>query len=422
MEHVRYCLESFVFFYPFIMSVMWMVGAAYFVFRHERSESVQAPVLTEYPFVSVLVAAHNESAAIRSTVNGVMNSNYPNFEMIVVDDASTDKTVEILHELSNKVENLRVIRLEKNMGKPYALRCGTIAAKGEIILTIDGDAYLDTDALSWMVSHFVAGPRVGAVTGNPRVRNRTSLLAKVQVGEYSTIIGMIKRTQRILGKVLTVSGVIAAFRKRALLDVGFWDLDMITDDINLTWKLEKKFWDIRYEPRALCWILVPETISGIWRQRVRWAQGGVEVIRRHRDVWRSWKQRRLWPVYLEYLISVIWSYTYVVCGIVLTILAFILPIEPMVRVYPLGWKGTMLAGVFLLQAFIGLLIDRRYEKKVIWYHFWVVWYPFIYWIFSALAVVWATPKALLKKMGSLAVWVSPDRGLFAEGKIKAGRS
>jgi biofilm PGA synthesis N-glycosyltransferase PgaC len=399
---------------------MWMIGAIYFALRHERSATTDAPMLTEYPFVSVLIPAHNEGAAIRSTIQGVVNSRYPNFEIIVVDDASTDKTVQILYELADEVKNLRVIRLKKNMGKPYALRCASIAATGEIILTIDGDAYLDPNAMAWMVSHFITGPRVGAVTGNPRVRNRTSLLAKVQVGEYSTIIGMIKRTQRILGKVLTVSGVIAAFRKRALLDVGFWDLDMITDDINLTWKLEKRFWDIRYEPRALCWILVPETLKGIWRQRVRWAQGGVEVIRRHRDVWKSWRQRRLWPVYLEYTISIIWSYTYVVCGIFMTLLSFVLPITPLVRVYPVGWKGTMLAGVFLLQAFIGLVIDRRYEKKIIWYHFWVVWYPFIYWIFSALAVVWATPKALTKRMGKLAVWVSPDRGLFAEEKQKYG--
>jgi biofilm PGA synthesis N-glycosyltransferase PgaC len=320
----------------------------------------------------------------------------------------------ILKELAEVHSRLRVVILEKNMGKPYALRCGSIACQGEIIMTIDGDAYLDANAMRWMVKHFVDSPRVGAVTGNPRVRNRTSLLAKIQVGEYATIIGMIKRTQRILGKVLTVSGVIVAFRKRALFDSGLWDVDMITDDINMTWKLERRFWDIRFEPNALCWILVPETLKGLWRQRVRWAQGGVEVVRRHRDIWTSWKQRRLWLVYLEYVLGVLWAYTYVVFGLTMFAVSFVIPLMPLVKVYPPEWKGSMLAAIFLLQAFIGLLIDSRYEKKVVWYHFWVVWYPFLYWVFAALAAVWATPKGLFRKMGKPAVWESPDRGLFGQ--------
>lgn len=424
MLYIAEFLEDFIFLYPFIMSIVWMMGAVYYFARREAGKSQAPPVLNSYPFVSVLIPAHNEEEAIANTVKSVLAAEYPHFEVIVVDDASTDNTPRILRQLAAEEERLRVVILEKNMGKAYALRCATVFSKGEIILTIDGDAYLDKAAITWMVSHFVTGPRVGAVTGNPRVRNRTSLIAKIQVGEYSTIIGMIKRTQRILGKVLTVSGVIAAFRKRALFDVGLWDIDMATDDINLTWKLEKRFWDIRYEPNALCWILVPETVRGLWRQRVRWAQGGLEVMRRHKDVWLSWKQRRIWPIYLEYVLSAIWSYTYVFAGLVLFLLSQVFPVIPFVQVYPLGWKGSMLAAVFLLQAFIGLIIDRRYEKDIVWYHFWVVWYPFMYWMFSALAVVWATPQALFGKQGKPAVWQSPDRGLFAksQGNIEGGEA
>ncbi|MGV2687283.1 glycosyltransferase, partial [Clostridium perfringens] len=120
-----------------------------------------------------------------------------------------------------------------------------------------------------------------------------------------SIIGSIKRTQRILGKVMTVSGVIVAFRKKALMDVGMWDRDMITEDIAISWKLQKRFWDIRYEPRALCWMLVPETLKGIWKQRVRWSQGGQEVVLRHWDIFKDWRQRRLWPIYIEQILSII---------------------------------------------------------------------------------------------------------------------
>lgn len=116
-------------------------------------------------------------------------------------------------------------------------------------------------------------PHVGAVTGNPRIRTRSTLIGRIQVGEFSSIIGLIKRTQRIYGRVFTVSGVIAAFRRQALADVGYWSPDMITEDIDISWKLQLRHWDIFFEPRALCWILMPETLRGLWKQRLRWAQG-----------------------------------------------------------------------------------------------------------------------------------------------------
>lgn len=401
-------LEAFIFYYPLGMSIMWAIGSLYFFIRRERGVKQPRPLSSE-PLVSVIIAARNEETAIASTINGVLKSAYPYIEIIVVNDGSTDKTGQILTQLSELDHRIRVITLTENMGKPYALRCGVLASNSDIIITIDADAYLDPLAINWMVWHFES-PRVGAVTGNPRVRNRTSLLAKIQVGEYSSIIGMIKRTQRILGKVLTVSGVIAGFRRQALFDIGLWDTDMITDDINITWKLEKRFWDIRYEPNALCWILVPETIKGLWRQRVRWAQGGGEVIRRHRDIWKSWKQRRLWPVYLEYVTSVLWSYTYVVFSIIWIVNCFYPTGIPGVTFIP-QWKGAFLVFICLIQFTIGLIIDRRYEQGILKYIFWVIWYPFIYWILIALTTVWATPKALFRKMGNPAVWQSPDRGL-----------
>ncbi|MEL7633886.1 poly-beta-1,6-N-acetyl-D-glucosamine synthase [Sporomusa sphaeroides] len=404
-------VENYVFYYPLAMSIVWMIGASYFYLRRERGEK-QVPELKEYPLVSVLIPARNEEDAIRSTIEAVLSSQYPNFEIIVLDDASTDSTAAIVQEIEANEERVRVLLLNENVGKPSALRYGTLASRGDILLCIDADAYLDPWAMHWMVSHF-NGPRVGAVTGNPRVRNRTSLLAKIQVGEYSSIIGMIKRTQRILGKVLTVSGVIVAFRKQAIFDAGLWDADMITDDINITWKLEKRFWDIRYEPNALCWILVPETVSGLWRQRVRWAQGGVEVVRRHRDIWKSWKQRRLWPVYLEYVLSIIWSYVFVLLGIVGLVNLTYPTGLPEVRIFP-EWKGSMLAFICLLQFLIGLTIDQKYEKSIPGYLFWVIWYPFAYWLLTAFATVYAAPRALFRKMGQPAVWTSPDRGIFTK--------
>jgi hypothetical protein len=183
---------------------------------------------------------------------------------------------EVRKYLAQRAEFLGAIRLPNNA---FRANAGTDVVSDIIFLQkrdrpveIDADWILKKDALQFFMPHFLSSSKVGAVTGNPRVRNRTTLLGKIQVGEYSYIIGMIKRTQRIYGKILTVSGAIAAYRKSALLDVGLFDSDTVTEDIDITWKLHKGFWDVRYEPRALCWVLVPETVKGLWGQRVRWAQ------------------------------------------------------------------------------------------------------------------------------------------------------
>lgn len=145
---------------------------------------------------------------------------------------------------------------------------------------IDADTIIDDAAPYFMIDNFRHAPNLGAVTGNPRIRNKSSILGKIQTVEYASIIGSIKRAQTLNGYVNTISGVFTLFRKSALEAVGYWDDDMITEDIAVTWKFHMHHYEIRYEPRALCWMLVPETFTGIWKQRLRWAQGGHEVVLR----------------------------------------------------------------------------------------------------------------------------------------------
>lgn len=405
-------ISDFVYLYPLLMTFVWITGGLIFYRRLERKRD-DPPSLIEYPFFSILVPCHNEEAQVAATVTQLLELDYPDYEIVLIDDGSTDHTASILHDLCQRHEPVRAVYFRNNQGKGAALNAGCLMARGDLILTLDADALLDVKALKWMAWHFSRFPRVGAVTGNPRVLNRTSLLARIQTGEYASIIGLIKRTQRILGKVLTVSGVIAAFRKQALLSARFWDTDMVTEDIDITWKLEKTFWDVRYEPRAVCWIRVPETIKGLWRQRLRWSQGGVEVLRKHRDIWLDWKQRRLWPVYVEYVFSIVWAYCFwilVVLWAVTAVFNVVLPIRILPPIPP-RWTGSILALACIVQFGVSLYVDHRYEKKMFRYLFWVIWYPFIYWMINFLTLVVAAPKALLKKKGAPAVWSSPDRGL-----------
>jgi len=417
IDQVYRIINQFVYLFPLIMSLLWIVGSLIFFFRHERKNTAP-PELDTYPCFTVLIPCHNESVSIVETIKHALKLDYPDFEIIAIDDGSTDDTAAILKSMCEQHKRLRVIYLQENQGKAAGLSIGALAAKGDFLLTIDADALVEPQTLRWMAWHFQKFPRVGAVTGNPRILNRTSLLAKIQTGEFSTIIGLIKRTQRILGKVLTVSGVIAAFRKQALLSVGFWATDMVTEDIDITWKLERRFWDIRYEPRAICWILVPETLKGLWQQRFRWAQGGVEVLKKHVGIFKDWRQRRLWPVYIESVISLIWAYSFwglAVLWLVTTVfsLSFSVPILPPI---PPEFTGAILAFTCIFQFTVSLYVDRRYEKKMLRYLFWVVWYPFAFWMISSFTIVWAAPRAVFKRKGTRAVWDSPDRGLTDKKK------
>ncbi len=406
-------LIAYSYYYPLFMAYIWMIGGLYYYLHWERRSRVDSPPkLDSYPLVSVLVPCYNEERHVKETIEYLVRNNYPNFEIIAVNDGSTDRTGEILRELQKSYEELRVVELEQNSGKATGLNVATLVSRGEFLVCIDGDAILDPDAITWMVSHFLSGPRVGAVTGNPRIRNRTSLLGKIQVGEFSAIVGMIKRAQRIYGRIFTVSGVIAAFRKSAVTRVGYWHTDMVTEDIDISWRLELDHWDIRFEPNAVCWMLAPETLKGLWRQRLRWAQGGAEVLKKYFKSVLDYKSRRMWGIYLEYLLSLIWAYAAIIT-IVLWIVGSIFDLPDYLRVPSLipSVYGTFLGITFLLQFAISLVIDSRYEKGVARHYYWIIWYPFVFWIINVFTTAVGFVKAVTKKPGKKAVWESPDRGI-----------
>ncbi len=179
-------------------------------------ENAPAPQLKDNPSISIIIPCFNEEKNVEETIHAALAQRYENIEVIAVNDGSTDKTRAILGiAWLHKFPHLRVIHLAQNRGKAIALKTGAAAAKSEYLVCIDGDALLDRDAAAYIVEPMLYNPRVGAVTGNPRIRTRSTLVGKIQVGEYSSIIGLIKRTQRIYGNVFTVSGVIAAFRRSA---------------------------------------------------------------------------------------------------------------------------------------------------------------------------------------------------------------
>jgi len=405
-------LAMFCFGYPFVMAWYWMTGGVLYRLLRERHEPPpeSPPPLAEYPGVSLLVPCFNEEEQAEETFGVLAELDYPNFEIIAINDGSRDRTAEILDDLARRMPRLRVVHLATNQGKSTALNAGALIANHEILVCIDGDALLERHALTWFVRRFQSDGTVGALTGNPRIRNRGSLLGQLQVGEFSSIVGLIKRPQTVYGRLFTVSGVICAFRKRALADAGWWSPGTLTDDVEVTWRIQIAGWRVAFEPKALCWILMPETLRGLWRQRLRWSEGGTQTVIESTP--RLIRQRawRMLPVWLNYVASVAWSYCILFALAAWAVTALLPGADYGFGLVPQFW-GTVLALTYLVQALVSVWIDERFERGTWRAVFWVVWYPLAFWLLQTLTAAAGLPRALMRPAHARGTWVSPDRGL-----------
>lgn len=413
-------LLGFVFYYPLFMSWLWMTGALLFRMRHEGHlpPYPQPLKLDNPPPVSVLIPCYNEGDNAEETLTHALALDYPDFEVIAINDGSRDNTAEVLDRMAALHARLRVVHLAQNQGKAMGLQAGALLAQNEILICIDGDALLDRHSAHWFVRHFVDDPEVAAVTGNPRIRNRSTLLGRVQVGEFSSVVGMIKRAQQMFGRLFTVSGVITAFRRAAVHQVGYWSPDMLTEDIDISWKLQRAGWKVRFEPNALAWILMPETLRGLWKQRLRWAMGGAQVLLRNIDVLLRPRVSFMWPLLIEMCASVVWSYLMLVCtllwlaGLVAPSAGLPVLSSPLI---PQG-SGLILSATCMVQFAFSKWLDSRYEAGLGRNYYWMIWYPIVFWLINIAATVVAYPRVLARAGGQRARWISPDRGVRPGGK------
>lgn len=432
-------LSAFVYGYPLTMSLLWVAGSLLFEF-FRRLDGIQELILQDIlrldtedaktrdlspddkiPPVSIIVPCHNESETITETVEGLLKLNLGTFEIILVNDCSRDNTLALMMALQEKHAHapIRIVNLTINQGKGCGMTVGAMVARHEFVMGIDADAVLEPDCIRHLLWHMKNDTDVGAVTGNPKIRNRTNITAKVQVGEFASIIGMIKRTQRLLGVVYCASGVVTLFRKRALLEAGFWSNDMITEDIDVSWKIQLLGWNLPYEPDAVCWILMPETIKGVFGQRFRWAQGGNEVLLKYWRQMLDWRNARMWPLYGEYATALVWCHTFFLLGI-WAVVDFASN-GKMDQNYNLN-VALLLALATLIQFSIGLFLDRKHDRNLHRVVGYLVLYPLYYWTINTVCTVASLPKALMKKRGQAAVWNSPDRGLRSDGTLVSDKS
>jgi cellulose synthase/poly-beta-1,6-N-acetylglucosamine synthase-like glycosyltransferase/peptidoglycan/xylan/chitin deacetylase (PgdA/CDA1 family) len=233
------------------------------------------------PGVTVLIPAHNEESVIVQTVTSVLLSDLTDIQVIVVDDGSTDRTLGLLKDNFGNNQAVQIIH-QVNRGKAAALNNALSQARTDIVVTIDADTEIESDAIRKLLRHF-SDPTVGAVAGNVKVGNRSRWLTRWQALEYITSQNMEKRAFDLLNCITVVPGALGAWRKKAIEDAGGITADTVAEDADLTIAIRRLGWRVTYDEEALAWTEAPETPGALIRQRFRWTFGTLQSFWKHND-------------------------------------------------------------------------------------------------------------------------------------------
>src|SRR5438132_6398867 len=229
----------------------------WFSYLHAR-ELAHDEIPENYPFVSIIVPAYNEAEVIQSSLSSLLELRYPYYEIIAVDDGSTDGTYEKMKEFEGNHYGVRVsVYRKENSGKADALNYGIRRSKAQLVVCMDSDSRLTPDALRYAVYHF-QDPSVGAVAGNVKVINRHNIWTKLQALEYIEGLNIVRNAQAFWRTVNVVPGPIGIFRRTAIEGTGGYDSDTFAEDFDMTVKILADGWKITYEPKAVAYTEAPE--------------------------------------------------------------------------------------------------------------------------------------------------------------------
>ncbi len=272
------------------------------------------PTTGFFPFVSILVPVYNEEKVVTESIQSLLELNYTNYEIIIINDGSTDDTKKVAESLvgyqKGLLSDIKVSLINKpNGGKAQALNAGIKYSKAEIVLCMDGDSQLSPNSIKLAVRHF-SNPEIGAVAGNVKVINRGKLLTDLQALEYIEGLNMARSAQSFINLVNIIPGPIGLFRKKAIEEAGFYSSDTFAEDADLTLKILATGWKIYYEPNSISYTEAPEKLHQLLKQRYRWTRGIIQSIRKHKKLmvnptinfgdtfimWTMAYEALIWPV------------------------------------------------------------------------------------------------------------------------------
>ena len=268
-----------------VLSVGRMVVMAVLAGIQKRREAklITIPIwpADKMPLVSIIVPAYNEEVNAVRTVNSLLLQDYPNLQVVFVDDGSKDSTYKIVDNAFKDTTNVKVYTKE-NGGKASALNVGIAKADSEFVVCIDADTQLKIDAISKLMQKFTS-EKIAAVAGNVKVGNEINMITKWQSIEYITSQNFDRRAFDLLDCITVVPGAIGAFRKAAVIEAGGLTTDTLAEDCDLTMRLHRIGYEVRNCTDAISYTEAPETMKQFMKQRFRWSFGVIQCFWKHRD-------------------------------------------------------------------------------------------------------------------------------------------
>lgn len=234
-----------------------------------------------YPPVTILVAGFNEAGSIASSLRSIFLQDYEgSIHIIVINDGSTDNTLQVVTDLLSEHSNLEVIDLQRNGGKAAALNQGLLQCKTDIVITIDADSYILKDGIRHLVGRYLSDPiNTKAIAGEILIRNsRENWITKAQEWDYFLGIATIKRIQSLFQGTLVAQGAFSLYDKKTVIELGGWP-EMVGEDIVLTWKILDAGHRVGHAENALAFTDCPNTLRKFINQRRRWSRGLMEAFK-----------------------------------------------------------------------------------------------------------------------------------------------
>ncbi|MDQ3071671.1 MAG: glycosyltransferase [Bacteroidota bacterium] len=348
----------------FIIAMVLAIGRYFIItviaiLQHQKTKKESFPDSTG-KLVSIIIPAYNEEINATKTVDNILHSDYPNFEVIFVDDGSKDRTYDVVYEAFKDNPKVQV-HTKANGGKASALNFGVGLAKGEYLVCIDSDTQLRHDAVTQLVKYFTL-PDVGAVAGNVKVGNEKNVLTKWQSIEYITSQNFDKRACDLLTCITVIPGAIGAFRKSAVQLVGEFSTDTLAEDCEITMRMLRAGYRVRYSHKAIAVTEAPETMKMFITQRMRWSFGIMQSFWKHREMafnpkfktvgMVAYPNMLVFQVILPFLapIADIWMIFSIIMGNGASILLFFL----------------LYLGVEAFGSMVAFSFDRENIRKLVW--------------------------------------------------------
>nr|WP_294791506.1 glycosyltransferase [uncultured Mucilaginibacter sp.] len=270
-------------FYVFLSAIFLAIGRIALIgilaLRQHTENKKKRQVGKPVP-VSIIVPAYNEEVTALKTIKSLLNTDYPAFEIIFIDDGSTDNTYNIVtKEYGNNP--LVTILTKPNGGKASALNLGISQAKYDFTVCIDADTQLKNDAVYHLMTYFT-DDEIGAVAGTVKVGNENNIITKWQAIEYITAQNMDRRAFDLINSITVIPGAIGAFRKSAIEQAGGFTSDTLAEDCDLTMRILKCGYIVRNAAEAIAYTEAPETLNGLLKQRFRWSFGVIQSFWKNR--------------------------------------------------------------------------------------------------------------------------------------------